>query len=381
MSSKKFHIDFINGVTLEIKNSPNEEYYIEFIDQNTGKVHYETILKNNHWATSSVKYFINWKVLVKDLEGNIVYEHLYNSQNKRVLISLGSSAIGDTLAWFPYVKEFQDKHKCQVVVSTFHNEFFKDKYPELEFTDRGIVNNLYAQYNIGWYYTNEGKIDYNKNPENFRLKTLAKTSTSILGLDYKEIKPKLSFKNTGSTIKGKYVVIAPHGSAHAKYWNYPGGWQTIINYLNNKNYKVVIITKEPLGDEWHDSKLGGTLTGVIDKTGNYSLSERANDLLNAEAFIGIGSGLSWLSWALDVKTTLISGFSENYSEMESCERISPTVPNICKGCYNYHKLDPGDWEWCPEHKGTPRQFECTKSILPSTIIKSIDQQLGISWYL
>ena len=28
-----------------------------------------------------------------------------------------------------------------------------------------------------------------------------------------------------------------------------------------------MLTAEPLGDEWHDSKLGGTLTRVIDKTG------------------------------------------------------------------------------------------------------------------
>ena len=63
--------------------------------------------------------------------------------------------------------------------------------------------------------------------------------------------------------------------------------------------------------------------------------------------------------------------------MESCERISPTLSDICKGCYNSKRLDAGDWEWCPEHKGTSRQFECTKSILPSTVINSINQQLGI----
>ena len=37
-----------------------------------------------------------------------------------------------------------------------------------------------------------------------------------------------------------------------------------------------MITKEPLGDEWHDSKLYGTLEGVIDKTGEYSLEENRN---------------------------------------------------------------------------------------------------------
>lgn len=377
MSNNRFKINFINGLTLEIKNSPNNEYYVEFIDQDTDKIYFQTTLKNNHWASPSPKYFLNWKILIKNLKGEIIYEYLYNAKNKRIFINFESSAIGDTLAWFPHVKKFQDKHKCQVIVSTFHNDFFKEKYPELEFVKRGsVVSKIYAQYNIGWFYK-DNKIDYNKNPTNFRLQTLAKTCTSILGLNYKETKPLLSFKNTGSTIKDKYVVIAPHGSAHAKYWNNPGGWQIIIDYLNKNKYKVVMITKEPLNDKWHDSKLGGTLTGVINKTGNYPLSERANDIMNAEAFIGIGSGLSWLSWALNIKTILISGFSEDYSEMESCERISPTLPDICKGCYNSKRLDAGDWEWCPEHKGTHRQFECTKSILPSTVINSINQQLGI----
>jgi len=379
MSDRKFIANFINGPTLEIKESISNNYNVKFIDQDNNKTHYETNLKSNHWASSSLEYFINWKIVVEDLNGNLIYEHLYNAENQRVFINFESKAIGDTLAWFPHVKKFQDKHKCQVIVSTFHNDFFKERYPELIFSDKGsVVNNLYAQYNIGWFYEKNDKIDYLKNPTNFRLQTLAKTCTSILGLEYKEIKPLLSFKNIGSTIEGDYVVIAPHGSAHAKYWNYPGGWQTIIDYLNNKGYKVVIITKEPLGDEWHDSKLGGTLINLLDKTGDYSLANRANDIMNSKAFIGIGSGLSWLSWALNIKTILISGFSEDYSEMESCERISPTLPNVCKGCYNYQRLDAGDWEWCPEHKDTFRQFECTKSILPSTVINSINQQLGIS---
>jgi autotransporter strand-loop-strand O-heptosyltransferase len=379
MSDRKFIASFINGPTLEIKDLVEGNYNVKFINQDNDYIYYETNLKNNHWASASPEYFINWKIVVEDSNKNIVYEHLYNAKDKRVFISLESKAIGDTLAWFPYIKEFQNKHKCQVIVSTFHNSFFKDQYPELIFTNKGsVVHNLYAQYNIGWFYDENSKINYSKNPINFRLNTLQKASSSILGLNYKEIKPKLSFKNTGSTIKHKYVVIAPHGSAHAKYWNYPGGWQIIINHLNKQGYKVVMITKEPLNDKWHDSKLGGTLTGVIDKTGNYSLKDRANDIMNADAFIGIGSGLSWLSWALNIKTILISGFSESYSEMEGCERISPTLPDICKGCYNYQRLDPNDWEWCPEHKDTFRQFECTKFILPSTVIKSINQQLGIS---
>jgi autotransporter strand-loop-strand O-heptosyltransferase len=137
-----------------------------------------------------------------------------------------------------------------------------------------------------------------------------------------------------------------------------------------------MVTQELLGNEWHDSKLGGTLKGVIDKTGDFPLSERANDMMNAKAFIGIGSGLSWLAWGLGTPVTMISGFSEPYSEFKDCKRIF-TPKGKCSGCFNKVRLNAGDWEWCPEHKDTDRHYECTKSIPPSTVIDAVNKQLGI----
>ena len=134
-----------------------------------------------------------------------------------------------------------------------------------------------------------------------------------------------------------------------------------------------MITKEPLGDNWHDSKLGGTLTGVIDKTGDHPLEDRVTDMMGAEFFIGIGSGLSWLNWALNKKTILISGFSAPFSEFTDCERVFTPSSSACNSCYNKVRLDAGDWEWCPEHKGTERQFECTKTISPSMVIEAIER--------
>ena len=372
------NITFINGVKVEINGNKNKKFNVKFYNNKTSELVYQTSIKGNMWSSPSPQYFIEWRIEIYDEDNNKIHEHLYNANNKKIFISFESKALGDTLSWFPYVEEFRNKHKCEVVVSTFHNDWFKEKYPKIKFLERGSTAfNIYAQYNIGCFYEGE-KINYNKIPINFRLNTLGRVCSSILGLEYKEIKPNLTFKNTGSTIEGEYIVIAPHGSAHAKYWNYKGGWQTVIDYLNGKGYKVVMITQEPLGDKWHDSKLGGTLTGVIDKTGNYPLSERANDLLNAKAFIGISSGLSWLSWSLNCPTTIVSGFTQPLTEMESCNRISTPSSEICNGCFSYHKLNAGDWEWCPEHKNTSRQFECTKKILPSTIINAINLQLGIS---
>ncbi len=368
-----FNCNFIRGAFFEIKGRKEGSFNVKFLEGD--KIIYDTNIKNNMWTRCSKAYYVNYNIVVTDNNtNNIIYNHQYNIENKRVYIHLDSKAIGDTLAWFPFVDEFRKKHNCKIIVSTFHNDWFKSEYPELEFISPGSsVENIYAQYSIGWFYDSSGKVDYSKNPKDFRTIPLGKTSSDILGLDYIETKPKLAFKKSQSQFKEKYVCIAPHASAHAKYWNHPGGWQNIIDYLNEKGYKVLLITAEPLGDEWHDSKLGGTLTGVIDKSGNYSLEDRANDLMNSEGFIGLGSGLSWLSWSLNTPTILISGFSEPYSEFEDCERIFTPDNGTCSGCFNREKLDPGDWEWCPEHKNTDKMFECTKEITPSKVKESINK--------
>lgn len=373
------NITFVNGAKVEITGEHKRKYFIQFINQDNNKVIHESTISNNMWTKTSIQYFVDYKIIIKDLKENIITEHYYNAKDKKVYIHFASKALGDTIAWFPYAEEFRKKHQCEIIVSTFHNEMFEENYPNIKFVKPGDMQyDLYAMYEIGWHYDDQQKINHNRNISNFREISLQRCSSENLGIKDIEIKPKLTYKNTGPTIEGDYVVIAPHGSAHAKYWNYPGGWQNVIDHLNSRGLKVVMITQEPLGDEWHDSKLGGTLINVIDKTGDHPLSERANDIMNAKAFIGIGSGLSWLAWALNTPVIMISGFSEAYSEFKDCERIS-APKDKCSGCFNRTILNAGDWEWCPDHKGTSRMFECTKSIKPREVLKAINNKLKIDF--
>ena len=99
-----------------------------------------------------------------------------------------------------------------------------------------------------------------------------------------------------------------------------------------------------------------------------------DEMAKSKAFIGIGSGLSWLSWALGTKTVLISGFSDDWAEMNDCVRIG-SPKGKCSGCFNRLKLDAGDWNWCPDHKGTNRQFECTKEITSEMVINELEKFL------
>ena len=366
--------NFIQGAKVEITGNVPATYKVEFIDQDTGVMEYVTQIETNQWSKSTKEYFINWLINVYK-DGLLLFQHRYNATNRRVLIYIDSWALGDTLAWFPMIEEFRKKHSCHVIASTYHNDLFKKEYPEIEFVKPGTeVNDIYAQYTIGFFYK-ERQAMYDRCPISCRTRPLQDTGSAVLGILPAEIKPKISVPTYNTNVEGKYVVIAPHASSHAKYWNNPGAWQIVVDHVVSLGYKVVMITKEKLGDSIHDSKLYGTLQNVQDKTGELPLEDRIVDIKGASLFIGLGSGLSWLSWALYVKTILISGFSYPYTEFQDCIRIGTTEPYTCTGCFNRDWLDPGDWNWCPEHKETNRQFECTKVIRPETVIAEIDKIL------
>ena len=286
-------------------------------------------------------------------------------------IHIDSSSLGDTIAWFPYVEEFRKKHKCNVICSTFNNDFFKKTYPEIEFVNPGTtVHNLYKMFTIGWFYKND-EMNLDRNPCNFRDQNLQKTACDILGLEFEEVRPKLDFTPQERPYDDKYVCIANHSTAQAKYWNNPEGWQKTVDWLKLKGYRVVLLSKEP------DNFMGNRNPVGVDKISDKSLKEIMNYIWHSELFIGLGSGLSWVSWALGKQTVLISGFSRPNCEMSDCIRIfTPEPYNTCNGCFNDFKLDAGDWNWCPRHKGTPRQFECTKKIGASHVIEKIKQEFS-----
>jgi autotransporter strand-loop-strand O-heptosyltransferase len=222
-------------------------------------------------------------------------------------------------------------------------------------------------YAIGLYYNEDDSINLFKNPIDPKSVTLQKMCSDILGLEYKEIKPKLKRKNP-SLEKINQICIGVFGTAQSKFWNNPTGWQDVVNWLNNKGYTVRLISKED--DDYMGNKLP---TGII-KHPNGPIELVMDELKKSKAFIGIGSGLSWLSWALDTPTVLVSGFSYDWAEMQDCIRIT-TPTGKCEGCFNRLRLNAGDWNWCPDHKGTERQFECTKSITSEMVIKELEKFL------
>ena len=357
--NNKVDIEGIDYTNEKEKNRTvlDKRYLVEFYDDNDICI-YSNHIDINSWIKLNRQWFTKWKVKVWD-NGELIYENTLNYKDKRVFITIESKSLGDTLAWAPYALEFQKKHNCKVILSTFWNNIMD--YPELEMVEPGtVVNNIYGLYRIGWFY-NE-----NREPEVPSTITMQKAATNILGLEYKEIRPRL--KKPVIQKDEKLITIAVHSTTQAKYWNNPNGWQELVDWLKSQGYRVKLLSKEgveymgniaPKGVELHPN---GKIEGVIE------------ELLRSKMFIGIGSGLSWLSWSLGVPTVIISGFSEKWAEMEDCIRVEAPSEK-CKGCFNRHRLDAGDWNWCPDYKGTERQYECTKSITSEMVIKKIKEIL------
>jgi len=355
----KYNVFNIDGFRLEISGPVERQFKVEVFEPN-GNLYHETILSTNMWTQLNKKYFIPWRYVIRDVETKqVICDNIFSLENERVFINFESKSLGDNIAWIPYCEEFRKKHKCTVIVSTFWNRFFEDKYPNIEFVNPGsVVYDIRAQYRIGWFDDN------NKEPQKPNLIPLQKSATNILGLDFEELKPKISFKRK-KVYDFKYVTIATHSTAGLKYWNHPTGWKELVSFIKSKGYEVVHVSMEPtdLSDviQLEDTSMENTMS-VID---------------GSELFIGLSSGLSWLSWALGKHVVMISNFTEDDHEFTTnTTRI--TNHKVCNGCWNnpMFKFDKGDWYWCPEHKGTPRQFECHKSITPGMVINEINRLLS-----
>jgi autotransporter strand-loop-strand O-heptosyltransferase len=350
-----FNLSFQDGVKLTISEDIDSdiEYKVLFIDNSIGVILFETIITSGMWAKPTQLYYIPWRIEIYNNNTNeIMLSHVLDLKGKEVYIYFDSSALGDTIAWFPYIEEFRKKHNCYIKCATYHNDFFKNSYPDISFYDPKDLVSYYARYNIAWIQ------DYGvKNIHDPRYIPLQKTSSDILGLEYKEIKPKFDYNiDADKPLKEKYITISTQSTAHAKYWHRENGWENVVKYLNSIGYVVVCISKN-----------GCDISGVKNVFG-LTLQEVSRWIKYSEFFIGLGSGLSWVSWVLDKKVIMISGFSEDWCEFDC---IRPKSTSDCTGCFNKYKFDRNKWDWCPVHEYTGKKYMCSKEISENEVINEI----------
>jgi len=355
-------VSYLQGPKVEILGNTEEEYKIEFINGSTNEIIFSDVITNNMWTVCSKEYYIPWVIKVN---GEIVSK--LDLTNKRVLIALESKSLGDTIAWTPYAVEFAKKHKCKVIMSTFHNEWFKEieAYKDIEWMVPGESTPCDVVYRIGWFKNDKGLWNNtNKHPNQVNLYPMQQTATDILGLEYKELNYGLDFQKGKRPIKDKYVVIGPQSTAGCKEWPYHN-WVTLVKLLNQSGYQVVTLTQ-------HKLDIPGTINSW-----NQPFENVANYMLHADLFIGLSSGLAWFNWGLGKKTVMINGFTSAEHEFQT-KVVRVRNESVCNSCWvnpNF-SFDPGDWDWCPIWKGTNKQHTCMKSVSPTQVYSKVKQILN-----
>ena len=356
IKENKIIVTYLDGPRVEVLGDENKEYFVEFIDGSTNSIIHSETITNNMWVASGKKYYIPWVIKIN----GEIYDK-FDLTNKTVIISLESKALGDTISWAPYAVEFQKEHNCKVYLSTFRNEFFEnlESYKDIDFMKPGESRDCYAVYRIGWFKKDNTWQDFNKHPNQPNLIPLQQAATDILGLDFKELNYGIDFKKKERPIDKKYVAFGPNATSGCKEWDY-NYWVLLSKMIKELGYEVVTLTQKPYQIE-----------GVIN-VWEEPLDVIANYLYHAEAFVGLGSGLSWFNWALGNHTFMVNGFAKPEHEFTSnVTRIYND--NTCVFCWNdeVFVFDGGDWDWCPVYKGTKKQHICQRSITPLQVFNHL----------
>jgi len=273
------------------------------------------------------------------------------------LIILKTSALGDTISFMPYADEYARRLgiKCDVVSN------FGFLYEELYQN----VNTIQMPTDLSTY-TDIICCDYI-----YDLPLQLGVAKQLGLADMGKIRPRLKKSGKSSPLNKKYVCFSSHSTAQAKHWNNNNSWEKLCDMLQKKGLVPVCIDRYySFGSEGNWNEIP---KNCMNKTG-MDLTEMMHWIEHCEFFVGLSSGLSWVAHALDKKVVVISGVTTKDNEFDDdCIRIHRD--DVCNSCFNTPErfpFDPGDWFWCPVHKGTARQFECTKRISAKQVMDAID---------
>jgi autotransporter strand-loop-strand O-heptosyltransferase len=333
---------FVNQPFLEIKGNSESDFLVQFLDEK-GSIYYQNTIKANHWVKLNRQWYTKWRTKV--FEGkDLIYNSTMDLEGKKVFIAIDSRSLGDTLAFIPYCDAFRVKHNCKVIVSTFWNKILD--YPDLEFVEPGTMVNCYAMYMLGYFH------DSDKEPVPANKVPLQQCASNVLGLDFEELVPRVRVNRERLDL-GRYVTIATNSTAQCKFWT-RSGWQTVINHLHSKGFRVINVSKE--------ANPFDNCEPIADTSIEYTMQVIAG----AEYQISLSSGLSWLAFAIGTHVVLISNFTaSDYEFTTKCTRIVNT--KVCHDCWSEHKLDSANWNWCPRNQN----FICHTSITPKMVIQQL----------
>ena len=365
--------DFNFGLRVKIPKG-DKSYRIRFVDLDNKCNLYDIVTPKGQEGLilSKKRYYVNFRLLISQPEDDrLLFAHDFNAKNKEVVLRFPSPALGDAIAWFSYMERFQQKHQCNLVcvVADWFSNIVKKQYPQIRFAPKQpgkIYENSYATYDIGI-----GAIgDFDIQPIDHRYVGLHRLAARILDVGDEEIPPRFDL-SAPRKIQEKYVCIAVQASGLAKLWNNPIGWDAVVDFLLSKGYRVLCMDKERF------TGLGGTYNRKPEKaedfTGDKPLQERIDIIKDADFFVGLSSGLSWLAWGCHVPVVMISGFTNPITEFHTPYRVFNR--NVCNSCWNDMtvKYDLADYWTCPRLGDKNNRFECSAMISPEKVISVIEK--------
>ncbi len=362
--------DFNFGLRVKVPKN-GKSYRIRFVDLDNKCNLFDIVTPKDQEGVivSKKRYYVNFRLVISRPEDDqLLFMHDFNAKGKDVVLRFPEPGLGDAIAWFSYMERFQQKHQCNLtcVVADWFSAIVRKQYPQIRFEPKqeGKTYDSYATYDIGL-----GAIgDFDFQPIDHRYVGLHRTVARILDVGDEEIPPRFDL-SAPRKIKEKYVCIAVQATGLAKLWNNPIGWDTVVDFLLSKGYRVLCIDKERF------TGLGGTYNRKPEKaedfTGNRPLQERIDLIKDADFFIGLSSGLSWLAWGCKVPVVLISGFTNPINEFHTPYRVFNR--NVCNSCWNDMtiKYELSNYWTCPRLGDKNNRFECSAMITPEKVIETI----------
>ena len=353
-------LDFNFGLRLEI---PAGNWHVRVSDADSGC----TIFEDDLSATvlqSVEAYYVRWQIDVAR-DGIFVFSHTFDASGQNVFFIFRSTMLGDALALFPYVREWQRVRGSRVSYFAPDNlqGLLQRLYPDIPLYRR-VPDNTYATYFLTAGINGPADL-----PTDGRLMPLWQAGRLLLDLP----RP-IMFSDVSSwppprrEIMEPYVCISVQASVVRKGWLYPGGWERVTEYLKQLGYRVLCIDKERMAES--EDGISKMPEQAEDFTGNHPLTARADLLYHADFFIGLGSGLAWLARTVGCPVIMISGFSYPWTEFPTPYRIFNRL--VCNGCYNdIHSkfLSKG----CRYPRKSKRWMECSRTISPAMVIEAIDR--------
>lgn len=279
-----------------------------------------------------------------------------NFNGKEILLHLNSFCLGDTICFSSFIYKFIEYHNpSKLYISTFLPHLF-------EFNDERIIL-VKADDPEGFIYCDKLiDVGYDKNSIEHTKYGMFYSAKQTMGIPIDTLPGKVPVKSLKREKIDNKIVIGPESLKKIARWDYFGskGWQIVVDYLNSNGYDVYNVS--------YENTLN--LRGVRNFNGFKDINVALGHILSSRLFIGLSSGLSWLSWAYDVPVVMISNFTKSWNEFD-CYRVDNPIG--CSGCFNIIQNIQNN---CPIFHNTVRENECHKKITPDMVINKINLALS-----